>query len=358
MKPITKKPFGAVDGKTVYLYKLTNASGLSAEVTNYGGIVVSLNVPDRNGAMGDVVLGFDSVDEYIENSPFFGCITGRYANRIAKGKFTLDGKSYALAVNNGPNHMHGGNVGFDKRIWEPEAKDGGNPSLKLRYVSPDGEEGYPGTLKTEVTYTLTSRNELRIDYQASTDKPTVVNLTNHSYFNLAGLSNGNLGVDAATIFGHELNVYADRYTPIDETSIPLGPLAPVAGTPFDFREPTAIGKHISDDDPQLKNGNGYDHNYVLKTKKDGRLIHAATVYDSGTGRVMEVRTTEPGVQLYTANMLSGLRGKNGETYQCCSAICLEAQTHPDSPNQPGYPSPVLRPGEVYQQTTIYAFRTK
>lgn len=354
MNPVSKKQFGAVDGKTVYLYKLSNASGASTEITNYGGIVVSLNVPDRKGRMGDVVLGFDSIEEYIEKSPHFGCITGRYANRIAGGRFTLDRNNYQLATNNGLNHLHGGKTGFDKRIWKAEAESGNNPSLRLTYVSPDGEEGYPGTLETEVTYTLTSENELRIDYLATTNKPTVVNLTNHSYFNLAGHGSMN----EATMLNHELTIAADRYIPIDATSIPLGQLAPVAGTPFDFRTPTAIGKHINDDHSQLKNADGYDHNYVLKSEKDPRLIHAATVYDSTSGRVMEIHTTEPGVQLYTGNSLNGLRGKNGEIYQRRCALCLETQSYPDSPNQHGFPSTLLRPGETYKQTTIYAFRTK
>ncbi|MEN8213124.1 MAG: aldose epimerase family protein [Pseudomonadota bacterium] len=354
MEPVTKKPFGTVDGRTVDLYRLSNASGSSAEITNYGGIVVSLSVPDRKGRMDDIVLGFDSIGEYIEKSPHFGCITGRFANRIARGRFTLDGKNYQLATNHGANHLHGGMVGFDKRVWKAEAVNGSNPALKLSYVSPDGEEGYPGTLETEVTYTLTSDNDLRIDYLATTDMPTIVNLTNHSYFNLAGHDN----VNAETMLRHELTIVAERYTPIDEASIPLGQLAEVEGTPLDFHTPAAVGKHINDDHPQLKNADGYDHNYVLKTGKDKRLIHAATVYEAGSGRVMEVHTTEPGVQLYTGNSLNAMRGKNGKSYQRRSALCLETQGYPDSPNHPDFPSTILRPGETYTQTTIYAFGTR
>ena len=345
-------PFGAVDGNRVHLYRLANGQGASAEVTDYGAILVSLSVPDRLGRMGDVVLGFDSAAEYAENSPFFGCVVGRFANRIARGEFTLDGNRYRLAITNGPNHLHGGSVGFNKRIWNAEAIGGPDPSLKMTYVSPDGEEGYPGTLTTEVTYTLTADNALRLDYLAVTDKPTVVNLTNHSYFNLAGEDGG-----ATRVREQVLTIRAERYVPIDETSIPLGRLDSVAGTPFDFREPTAIGRHLDDDNPQLHNGNGYDHNYVLKTGRDARLIHAATAYDPVSGRVVDVQTTEPGVQFYTANNLNGERGKNGAVYSPRSAFCLETQNFPDSPNQRGFPSPVLRPEERYLQTTIYAFRT-
>jgi len=354
MTAIQQEPFGRVNGQTVHLYTLQNKSGMSAKITNYGGIVVSLVTPDRENHFADLVLGFDSVDEYIAKSPFFGCITGRYANRIAKGRFSLDGHTYSLATNNAPNHLHGGNRGFDKKIWAASTRGG---ALHLRYTSPDGEEGYPGTLTTEVTYTLTAENELRIDYLATTDRPTIVNLTNHSYFNLAGLDNEKVDVDAATILNHELTIYADSYTPIDATSIPLGNIAPVSGTPFDFRTSTAIGKRIDSDNEQLKRGMGYDHNFVLKSKRDKHRVLAARVYDSMTGRVMEVETTEPGVQLYTGNFLDGIRGKNGETYSRRSGLCLETQAFPDSPNQPSFPSPILRPGEKYRQTTIYRFAT-
>ncbi len=354
MTAIQQQSFGSVNGQAVSLYTLRNKNGMSAKITNYGGIVVSLMTPDRNGHYADVVLGFDTLQEYVDKNPFFGCITGRYANRIAKGRFSLDGQSYQLATNNGENHLHGGKRGFDKKVWAASTRGG---ALHLSYVSPDGEENYPGTLKTEVTYTLTNNNELRIDYLATTDKTTIVNLTNHSYFNLAGLDNEEVEVDAATILNHELTLYANRYTPIDAGSIPLGDLSSVAGTPFDFRSSTAIGKHINNNHQQLKNGKGYDHNFVLKSKRNKHLVKAARVYDSMSGRVMEVDTTEPGLQLYTGNFLKSIKGKNGENYPHRSALCLEAQTFPDSPNQPSFPSPVLRPGEKYRQTTIYRFST-
>ncbi len=353
---IQEEPFGTIDGQEVRLYTLTNANGVQAKITNYGGIVVSFIAPDKNGEMADVVLGFDSADEYVsKESPYFGCITGRYANRIAKGKFTLDGQEYTLATNNDPNHLHGGDKGFDKRIWkaEPmETTDG--PALKLSYTSPDGEEGYPGTLETTVTYTLTADNGLRIDYQATTDKPTVLNLTNHSYFNLGGHGSG-------TILDHELMIAADRYTPIDETSIPLGDLPSVEGTPFDFRKPTAIGARIGEDNEQLKNGLGYDHNFVIKDSRDGKLQLVATVHDPESGRLLEVESDEPGLQLYVGNFLpkdEPMKGKDGKEYSYREAFCLEAQTFPDSPNQADFPSPVLRPGETYTQTTIYRLKVK
>ncbi|MFK5922244.1 MAG: aldose epimerase family protein [Verrucomicrobiota bacterium] len=352
MSTITQKPFGQLNGQTVQLYTLQNKNGMTAKITNYGGTVVSLMAADRNGHFSDVVLGFDTLEEYVDHSPFFGCITGRYANRIANASFSLDGQKYQLAANNGANHLHGGKRGFDKKVWGASTRGG---RLHLSYTSPDGEENYPGTLITEVTYTLTNDNELRIDYLATTDKATIVNLTNHSYFNLAGLDNEAVEVDAATILNHELTLYADRYTPIDAASIPLGNLATVAGTPFDFRHSTAIGARINSKDPQLKNGKGYDHNFVLKNQKDHKLIRAARVYDSMSGRLMEVDTTEPGIQLYSGNFLKNIKGKNGENYPRRSALCLEAQTFPDSPNQPTFPSPILRPGKKYRQTTIYRF---
>ncbi len=345
---IPVEPFGSIGGQKVSLYTLKNANGVTAKITNYGGIIVSLLAPDKDGNLADVVLGFDSADEYVsKKSPYFGSITGRYANRIAKGKFTLDGTEYTLAVNNGPNHLHGGDVGFDKKVWQAEpmeTPDG--PALKLSYTSPDGEEGYPGELSCTVIYTLTADNALKIDYEATTDKPTVLNLTNHSYFNLSGHG-------TPTILDHVLTIHADRFVPTDDTGIPLGDLASVEGTPFDFRNPTPIGERIGADDEQLKNGIGYDHNYVLKDGRDGKLIPAATVKDPASGRVLEVETTEPGLQLYVGNYLDGVEGKDGKVYPYRSALCLEAQTFPDSPNQAGYPSPVLRPGETYRQTTIY-----
>ena len=351
---ISEEPFGSVDGKEVTLYTLTNANGVQAKITNYGGTIVSMIAPDRDGKMGDVSLGFDKVEDYVKDSPYFGCITGRYANRIAKGKFTLDGQEYTLAINNEPNHLHGGLKGFDKQIWSAETMETADgPALKLSYTSPDGEEGYPGALATTVTYTLTADNGLKMDYSATTDKPTVLNLTNHHYFNLAGHGSGD-------ILDHELMIAADRYTPIDTTSIPLGNLAPVAGTPFDFQKPTVIGARIEEDNEQLKNGLGYDHNFVIKDSRDGKLQLVATVHDPKSGRVLEVLSTEPGLQLYVGNFLpkEGLAGKDGKTYYYRGAFCLEAQTFPDSPNQTQFPSPILRPGETYTQTTIYRLTTK
>ena len=350
----TSPSFGMVDGQEAKLFTLKNANGVEAIISNYGGIIVSLKGPDKDGKMGDVCLGFDTVDRYMADSPYFCCITGRYANRIAKGKFTLDGQEYTLATNNEPNHLHGGVKGFDKKIWKVE--EATDSVLKLSYTSPDGEEGYPGALACVVTYSLNDDNGLQIDYEATTDKPTVLNLTNHAYFNLAGHGEG-------TILEHELMIAADRYTPIDETSIPLGDLPPVEGTPFDFRKATAIGARIDADDQQLKNGQGYDHNFVIKDKRDGKLQKVAEVYDPKSGRVLEVHSTEPGLQLYTGNFLpkkadGGLAGKEGKTYFYRGAFCLEAQTFPDSPNQTQFPSPVLRPGETYQQTTIYQLGVK
>lgn len=343
---INSRPFGKVDGKAVELYTFTNESGAKVAITNYGGTVVSLIVPDKDGKMDDVVLGFDKIDDYVERSPFFGCITGRYANRIAKGKFTLDGKEYTLATNNEPNHLHGGLKGFDKKIWQASiGADGDKPTLTLTSTSPDGEEGYPGTLASTVTYTWTQDNALRIDYSATTDKPTVINLTNHSYFNLAGQG-------SESVLDHHLQIKASHYTPIDPTSIPTG-IATVTGTPFDFTKPTRIGERIEQDHEQLKNGKGYDHNFVLKKAKDTKLLVAAIVTEPTSGRTLTASTTEPGIQFYTGNFLNDLNGKGGKTYAKRSAFCLEAQTFPDSPNQKEFPSPVLRPGETYTQTTIY-----
>lgn len=343
---VTSKPFGEIDGKPVELYTLSNESGAKVSITNYGGTVTSIVVPDKDGKMDDVVLGFDSVAEYVEKSPYFGCITGRYANRIANGKFSLDGKDYSVAANNDPNHLHGGLKGFDKKVWKARVGSvGDSPSLVLTYISPDGEEGYPGNLSNSVTYTWTQDNALRIRYKSTTDKPTILNLTNHSYFNLAGEgSESNLQ--------HRIKINAEHYTPIDATSIPTG-IAPVDGTPFDFRKPVRIGKRIDEENEQLKNGKGYDHNFVLKKKDDGKLITAAVVTEPTSGRVLTVRTTEPGIQFYTGNFLDDLKGKGGKNYAHRSAFCLESQTFPDSPNQKEFPSPVLRPGETYNQVTIY-----
>ncbi len=349
---IKTEPFGKTSGGAqVNVYTLTNANGVEARILNYGGRIVSLKVPDKQGALGDVVLGFDTFDGYEKDNPFFGALVGRYGNRIAKGHFTLDGHQYTLAVNNGENALHGGLKGFDKQIWTvkpSETKDG--QSLELQYVSKDGEEGYPGTLTATVTYTLTNANELRIHYQATTDKPTVVNLTNHSYFNLAGAGNGD-------ILGHELMLNADKFTPVDKGLIPTGELRPVDGTPFDFRKATAIGARINADDEQIKLGGGYDHNFVLNGQA-GTMRLAARATDPKSGRVLEVSTTEPGVQFYTGNFLDGtLHGKGGKVYNKRYGFCLETQHYPDSPNKPSFPSTVLRPGQKYDTTTVFKFST-
>jgi aldose 1-epimerase len=333
------QPFGtSPDGKPVEAHTLT-AGPVSATILTYGGIVQALTAPDRAGKPADVVLGFDTLGEYVNGSPYFGAITGRVANRIAGGTFTLDGKAYKLFVNNGPNHLHGGKVGFDKRVWS--ASRAGN-ALTLTYTSPDGEEGDPGTLACTVVYALTDAGELRIDYTATTDKPTVVNLTNHTYFNLAG---------SGDVRGHVLQLAADRYTPADDTLIPTGQLAPVAGTPLDFTTPTRIGDRI----PQLPAKlNGYDHNFVHGDKPSPEPKKVATATDPTSGRTLEVFTTEPGVQLYTANHMDGSQtGKAGRKHPKYAGFCLECQHFPDSPNQPQFPSVVLRPGQTYRQTTVY-----
>ena len=351
----TKSPWGKTpDGEQVDLYTLTNKNGVEAAITTYGGAVVSLKVPDRNGKLGDVVLGFDSIDGYVEGKSYFGAIVGRYGNRIGHAQFTLDGKTYTLAKNNGENSLHGGTKGFNKVVWkarEIPAKDG--QALELTYLSKDGEEGFPGNLKVRVVYTLTDSNELKIEYSATTDKKTVVNLTNHSYFNLAGVGPG-----MGDILGHALMIEADKFTPVDSGLIPTGELRDVAGTPFDFRQPTAIGARINSDDEQIKLGGGYDHNFVLRRKPGDPISLAARAEEPKTGRVMEVWTTEPGVQFYTGNFLDGsAHGKGGVAYTKRSAFCLETQHFPDSPNQPKFPSVVLNPGERYHTTTIYKFST-
>jgi aldose 1-epimerase len=303
-------------------------------------------VPDKDGKLADVTLGFDKLEDYVKSSPYFGCITGRVANRIANAKFTLDGKEYALAANNGKHTLHGGKVGFDKRVWQAEPfRTAAGQGLKLTYTSPDGEEGFPGNLACTVTYVLNDANELVIAYKATTDKQTPVNLTNHAYFNLAGHGNG-------TVLDHVVQIKADKYTPTDESLIPTGKIEPVAGTPFDFTQPTRIGERIK----QIKaDPVGYDLNYVLGTKRTDAPQHVATVTEPTSGRVMEVLTTEPGIQLYTGNFLKDLKGKGGATYPQYGAFCLETQFFPDSPNQPNFPSIVLKPGEEYRQTTIYRF---
>ena len=325
---------------------------MEAAITNYGGAVVSLKVPDRNGTLEDIVLGYDSADGYVADKAFFGAIIGRYGNRIARAQFTLDGKTYTLAKNNGENSLHGGIKGFNKALWTAKgipAKDG--QALELTYLSKDGEEGFPGNLNVRVIYTLTDANELKIEYFATTDKKTVVNLTNHSYFNLLGVGPG-----MGDILGHMLMIEADKFTPVDSGLIPTGELRDVAGTPFDFRKPTAIGARINADDEQIKLGGGYDHNFVLRRKAGEGISLAARVVEPASGRVMEVWTTEPGVQFYTGNFLDGsAHGKGGVAYAKRSAFCLETQHFPDSPNQPKFPSVVLSPGAGYQTTTIYKF---
>ena len=349
---ISIAPFGTLPtGEAVRAFTLTNSRGLQARILDYGGIIVSLRTPDRTGAMGDIVLGFDDLAGYVTSSPYFGAIVGRYGNRIARGQFTLDGTTYKLAVNNGPNALHGGLKGFDKVIWKAEPKaDSSAVHLVLEYTSADGEEGYPGTMHATVTYTLTDANQLVVDYQATSDRPTPVNLTQHSYFNLAGEGAGD-------ILGHVVTLDADRFVPIDSTFIPTGELAPVAGTPFDFRTPTAIGARIDQPNPQITNGKGYDHTFVLKRAAGATgLVHAAHVVEPSTGRTLDVETTEPGVQFYTGNFLDGkVVGKQGHAYPRRGAFCLETHHYPDSPNKPQFPSTILRPGETYRSQTVFTF---
>ena len=342
-------PFGKLpDGSTVTRYTLVNKNGVRVSVMTYGGTVTLFEAPDKAGKFADIVLGFDDLKGYLDASPYFGCVTGRVANRIADAKFTLDGKEYAVTGGK-PHALHGGAKGFDKRLWKAEASmtaDG--PSVKLTYTSKDGEEGFPGNLATTVTYTLQSDNGLRIDYLATTDKTTVVNLTNHSYFNLAGHSGGE-------VLGHTLHLVADKYTPGDASMIPTGKIAPVAGTPFDFTKPTVIGTRLKETggDPV-----GYDLNYVHGTKNEASAKLVATVTEPKSGRVLEVLTTEPGVQFYTGNFLAKEVGKGGTAYKQYHAFCLEAQHFPDSPNRPEFPTTTLKPGEEYRQTTIYRVSAK
>src|SRR5687767_8699274 len=342
-----QQQIGTVDGQAINLYTLTNRNGMEAKIINFGGIVMSLKVPDRNGKFADVVLGFNNLDDYLKPHPSFGTAIGRFGNRIAKGRFKLNGVEYKLAVNNGENHLHGGIKGFDKVVWTGrEIKTAAGPAVVLTYLSKDGEEGYPGNLRVRVTYTLTNKNELKIDYSATTDKTTVINLTNHAYFNLISEGNGE-------IVNHRLQINADRFVPTDAGSIPTGKLQSVKGTPFDFLTSTAIGARINQDHEQLKFGNGYDHTWVINGRA-GILRHAATAYEPSNGRIMEVWTTEPGVQFYTGNFLNGtLTGKSGKLYPRRSGFCLETQHFPDSPNQPSFPSTMLRRGATYRSTTIY-----
>ena len=345
-----KQSFGKTeDGQPVDLYILTNKNGMEAAITNYGGTVVSLKVADRNGKFEDVVLGYDNLDGYAAGKAYIGATVGRYANRIAHATFTLDGIAYTLAKNDGDNHLHGG---FNKRVWTAkDVSSSAGQALELTYLSKDGEEGFPGTLPVKVVYTLTDQNELKIDYSATTDKDTVLNLTNHAYFNLAGQGNGD-------ILQQQIMIRADRFTPIDATSIPTGELRSVRGTPFDFTNSTAIGARIDQDDQQLKLGRGYDHNWVLNNGTPGSLFLAAQAYDPHSGRVLDVLTTEPGIQLYTGNFLDGIHGKDGKVYNRRYAFCLETQHFPDSPNHPSFPTTELKPGQHFQSTTVYKFSTK
>ena len=354
---IEKSDFGKMKSHApVQLYTLINDNGMTAKITNYGGIITELWTPDRDGAMADVVLGFDNITDYEDKSPYFGCIVGRYGNRIARGSFVLDGVTYdKLAINNGDHHLHGGLKGFDKQLWDAEPFElADRVGVKLHYLSKDTEGGYPGNLDVTVTYTLTHADELRIDYLATTDKPTICNLTNHSYFNLAGHDAG-----VAAQYAHEMMINADSFIPIaDAGAIPTGEIRPVKGTPMDFTQPKAIGKHIDDDDKQIEYGGGFDHNWVLN-KTSNTLSLAATVCDPKTGRIMETHTTEPGMQFYSGNFLDGsFAGKEGEVYEHRYAFCLETQHYPDSPNQPDFPSTILRPGETYKTTTVYKFSVK
>ena len=347
---ITHEPFGAAaDGTPVEIYTLRNDKGMEVSLLTYGGIIQSIQVPDKNGQLGDVVLGYDTLDGYLTNSPYFGALIGRYGNRIAKGHFSLDGQEYTLAVNNGVNSLHGGLKGFDKKVWTVVKADMGErgPELVLNYISLDGEEGYPGTLNVTVTYTLFAKeNTLRLKFEATTDKDTVVNLTGHCYFNLAG---------QGTVLDHVVYINADKYTPVDSTLIPTGELAPVTGTPFDFRTPTAIGARIEDDHEQLKFAGGYDHNFVINHKM-GKLGLDARVTDPDNGRVFEIWSTEPGLQFYSGNFLDGtIIGKDGVVYPHRGAFVMEPQHFPDSPNHPNFPSTVLHPDDIYHNTIEYKF---
>jgi aldose 1-epimerase len=348
---LKQESFGKTrEGQAVEIYTLTNANGVEARITTYGGIIVSLKVPDRNGKLEDVVLGFDNLEGYLKGHPYFGAIIGRYGNRIGKGRFTLNGTEYKLAVNNGENTLHGGMKGFDKVVWKARPVTIANGvGLEMTYLSPDGEEGYPGNLSVKVIYALTNTNDLRISYSATTDKDTVVNLTSHSYFNLAGQGNGD-------ILGHRLMVNASRMTPVDSGLIPTGELRAVKGTPFDFTTLTAIGARIDANDEQMKLGGGYDHNFVVNGRA-GVLRLAAKVVEPGSGRVMEVFTTEPGMQFYTGNFLDGTVQGKGKVYNKRFGFCLETQHYPDSPNKPSFPTTVLKKTGRYQTTTVYRFST-
>jgi len=353
-KLFQKQDYGALpDGRKAELYTLTNANGLKATLTNYGAILVSMEVPDRDGKLADVTHGYDTLEGWLSNTSYFGSTVGRYGNRIAKGQFALDGKTYSLAKNNnGENALHGGIKGFDKVLWDAKpVKQSGAVGVEFSYTSPDGEEGYPGNLKNTVTYWLTDKNELRIEFKATTDKPTIVNLCHHSYWNLTGDPKN-------TILDHELMLAADRFLPVDKGLIPTGERRPVEGTPFDFTKLTKIGARINAEDEQLKLGNGYDHCWVLRSKT-GDVALAATLYDPSSGRAMDLSTDQPGIQFYCGNFLDGsAAGKGGTKYAFRTALCLETQRFPDSPNKPDFPSAVLRPGETYRHTMVHRFYTR
>jgi aldose 1-epimerase len=347
---VSKEQFGeTADGTPVEIYTLRNSSGATAKISTYGAILTELRVPDNKGKLGDVVLGFDTLKGYLAGHPYFGSNAGRVANRIAKARFTLGGKEYKLAANNGPNSLHGGLKGFDKAVWKATPASADGPSICLTYRSPDGEEGYPGNLTASVTYTLTPANELRVAYNAFTDKATPVNLAHHSYFNLAGPASGD-------VLGHEVTIFADKYTPVDDTLIPTGKIEPVKGTPLDFTTPHTIGERIG----ELKGDpGGYDHNFVLRSGGSQKPELAARVYEPKSGRVLEVLTTEPGLQFYTGNFLDGkITGKGGIEYKKHAGFCMEAQHFPDAVNHPEFPSVILKPGQSYTQTTVYRFSTK
>ena len=341
-------PFGKTSGGTVVdLYRLTNRNGLVATITNYGGIVVSLLVPDREGKLGDVVLGYNTLAEYLARNPYFGCLVGRYGNRIAKGQFKLDGQTYSLAKNDGDNHLHGGRIGFDKVIWAAKPQLASDRvGVQLQYLSPDGEEGYPGALSVTATYTLSDQDEFIVDYLAFTDKATVVNITHHSYFNLDGADGDTLG--------HLLTINADTFTPVDAGLIPTGEVRAVKGTPMDFTRPKAVGTDMGSTDPQLVIGNGYDHNWILRRSGEG-LALAARLVGPKSGRAMEILTTEPGIQFYGGGGLDNIVGKGRKLYRSCYGLCLETQHYPNSPNRPDFPSTVLRPGETYRSRTVHRF---
>jgi len=349
---VKQEAFGKTpDGKAVELYTLTNTHGIEVRVMTYGGIILSVQTPDKKGRLADITLGFDSLSDYVAHNPFFGALVGRYGNRIGNARFTLDGKPYQLAKNNGPNSLHGGLKGFDKVVWQAQSfQKSAEAGVTLKYTSADGEEGFPGTLQVTVTYSLNDKNEFTLDYRATTNKATPINLTNHTYFNLAGEGSGK-------ILGEELTLNADHYTPVDSTLIPTGEIASVKGTPLDFTKPTAIGARIDDKFEQLTFGMGYDLNFVINRQGPG-LALAARAYDPASGRVLEVDTTEPGVQFYTGNHLEGVRGKHGHLYGPRDAFCLETQHYPDSPNKPNFPSAILKPGQTYHTTTVWKFSTR